>query len=107
MKKDGRKRLFEVMERVTPNFKGKALNEIAPIDNRKYMDDTTIEKVISTLIDAKNNIQDIFEKLPIADEIPQNEAKILQDAMTVLHELEVRYSNENHGIGAITGKFNK
>jgi hypothetical protein len=75
--------------------------------NQKYMDDTIVEKVISTLINAKNNIQDIFEKLPIADEIPQNEAKILMDAMTVLHELEVRYGNENHGIGAINGKFNK
>jgi hypothetical protein len=69
--------------------------------NKKYMDDTTVAKVISTLIDAKNNIQDIFEKLPIAEEIPEAEAKILQDAMTVLHHLEVRYSNENHGIGAI------
>lgn len=77
----------------------------AETDKKKYMDDTTVANVINTIIDAKNNIQDIFEKLPIADEIPQDEAKILMDAMTILNKLESRYSNENHGIKAIQPKI--
>jgi len=107
MEKYNKQRLFEVISRLDKTFK--PLNEelydqqgsLEQPSNKKYMDDTTIENIINTLVDAKNNIQDIFEKLPIANEIPEDEAKVLEEAMTVLHKLEVRYSNENHGIGAI------
>lgn len=72
-----------------------------PMSEDKQYDDSTTKQIIGTLIDAKNNIQDIFEKLPIAAEIPQEEAKVLEDAMKVLHTLESRYSSENYGIKAI------
>jgi hypothetical protein len=70
------------------------LNEkdiVEPVDNRKYMDKTTIENIKSTINNAKNNIEDIFEKLPIVSEISKDDAKKLRDAITVLYDLEFKY----------------
>ena len=53
-----KKQLFENMKRVDKSFK---LNEA--------FDDVATKQIIGTIIDAKNNLQDIFEKLPIMTQL--------------------------------------